>query len=77
MDDLPAVLRSSAALLTPDEARGPILAGVSGGADSLALLHLLWRWSGEGGPTVEVVHVQHGLRPAAEGGRSASPGGGR
>ena len=61
--DLGAQVRSSAAALTSDETGGPVLVGVSGGADSLALLHLLWRWSHEGGPPLQAVHVDHGLRP--------------
>ena len=36
-----------------------ILVGVSGGADSLTLLHLLTQWPGV---TVEAAHVHHGLR---------------
>lgn len=63
MGDLAARVRSAAAALTPDELAGPVLVGVSGGADSLALLHLLWRWSHEGGPLLHAAHVDHGLRP--------------
>lgn len=35
---------------------------VSGGSDSLALLHLLHDWQRTGGPTVAAVTVDHGLR---------------
>ncbi len=40
-----------------------ILVAVSGGPDSLCLLHLLWRLHGAGGPQVHVAHFDHGLRP--------------
>ncbi|MCS7234574.1 MAG: tRNA lysidine(34) synthetase TilS [Armatimonadota bacterium] len=43
-----------------------VLAACSGGADSVALVHLLSRLSGEGKWEVAVGHVNHGLRPAAE-----------
>ncbi|MCY1126988.1 tRNA lysidine(34) synthetase TilS [Frigidibacter sp. RF13] len=38
---------------------------VSGGGDSVALLHLLNDWRLEGGPDLAVVTVDHGLRPEA------------
>jgi tRNA(Ile)-lysidine synthase len=38
---------------------------VSGGGDSMALLHLLNDWRREGGPDLSVVTVDHGLRPEA------------
>lgn len=41
-----------------------ILCAVSGGADSVALLHALSRLRGETGYALEAVHVQHGLRGA-------------
>ncbi|MGQ9925370.1 MAG: hypoxanthine phosphoribosyltransferase [Chloroflexaceae bacterium] len=47
-------------LLRPDAL---ILAAVSGGPDSLCLLHLLWRLHAAGGPQVHVAHFDHGLRP--------------
>ena len=42
--------------LTPDQ---PVLVGVSGGPDSLCLLHLLWKL----GVPLAVAHLDHGLRP--------------
>lgn len=38
---------------------------VSGGGDSMALMHLLADWRGTGGPDLAVVTVDHGLRPEA------------
>jgi tRNA(Ile)-lysidine synthase len=41
-----------------------IVAAVSGGPDSIALMHLLARWSaGRSGPALIVATVDHGLRP--------------
>lgn len=40
---------------------------VSGGGNSLALLHLLARWRAGGGPELAAVTVDHGLRPEAAG----------
>lgn len=42
--------------------RGKILAAVSGGADSVAMLHALWRLRRETKREVVVAHVQHNLR---------------
>ncbi len=39
---------------------------VSGGSDSLALLYAAHAWSTNGGPAVEAVTVDHGLRPEAK-----------
>jgi len=44
-----------------------VIAAVSGGADSVALLHLLKRLSNEFPFTIQVVHVDHGLRGRASG----------
>ena len=38
---------------------------VSGGSDSLALLHLMHRWAADAGVTVQAVTVDHGLRKEA------------
>lgn len=38
-----------------------VLVGLSGGADSMALLHILTHWS-EDGLSVSAVHIHHGLR---------------
>jgi len=45
----------------PDEKR--IAVAVSGGGDSMALLHLAVQWSRLGGPVLDVLTVDHGLRP--------------
>lgn len=43
-----------------------VVVAVSGGADSVALLHLLWRWREELGLWLYVAHLNHRLRPEAE-----------
>lgn len=47
-----------------------VITGVSGGADSVCLLHLLWRMRRERGFRLLVVHVDHGVR--AESGEDAA-----
>ncbi|MEZ0172058.1 tRNA lysidine(34) synthetase TilS [Microvirga sp. TS319] len=42
-----------------------ILAAVSGGPDSVAMMHLLALWGSERRPPVLIATVDHGLRPAA------------
>jgi tRNA(Ile)-lysidine synthase len=42
-----------------------VLAAVSGGPDSIALMHLLARWNGDAGCRILVATVDHGLRPEA------------
>lgn len=42
-----------------------ILAAVSGGPDSMAMMHLLARWAPDRRPPVFVATVDHGLRPEA------------
>ena len=55
-------------LFAPLDRASGILAAVSGGPDSIALMPLLDRWSGAGrGAPVLVATVDHGLRPEAAG----------
>ncbi len=44
-----------------------VIVAVSGGPDSMALLHVLWEVRDRLGLTLEVAGVDHGLRPAAAG----------
>jgi tRNA(Ile)-lysidine synthase len=44
----------------------PVLVGVSGGADSVALLHTLQAVRSRFSLTLHVLHVHHGLRPEAD-----------
>lgn len=48
-----------------------ILVAVSGGPDSLCLLHLLWRLRAQGGPTLHVAHLDHRFRGAASAAEAA------
>jgi len=72
--DLLPALRAAADLLLPEELAAPILVGVSGGPDSLALLHLLWRWAAGREWALQAIVVDHALRPesAAEAARVAA-----
>jgi tRNA(Ile)-lysidine synthase len=44
---------------------GPVLVAVSGGSDSIALLMLASAWAGQNKVDLQVVTVDHGLRPEA------------
>jgi tRNA(Ile)-lysidine synthase len=61
---LSTILRTIAthALFRPGDR---VLVAVSGGPDSMALLHALWEARARLGVTLEVVGVDHGLRPEA------------
>lgn len=61
---VPAHLATMERQFAPDP---PAILGVavSGGGDSLALLHLLHDWRSAGGPELRVATVDHGLRPDA------------
>ncbi len=50
------------AMFTPGDL---VLVGVSGGADSLALLHVLWSLREKLGVSLHVAHLNHGLRREA------------
>lgn len=57
-----------AALFQPLQAFGHVLAAVSGGPDSMALMGLLARWAAaQGGVKVSIATVDHGFRPEARG----------
>lgn len=45
---------------------GRVLCAVSGGRDSVALLHLLRAWAGQEGFFLEAAHFNHHLRPTAD-----------
>ena len=44
------------------KAEDMVVAGISGGADSIAMLHILKNLQKEIGFSMEVVHVHHGIR---------------
>lgn len=46
------------------ETGGRLVVGLSGGADSVCLLHVLWRLAPRYGWDLQAVHVHHGLRGA-------------
>lgn len=51
-------------MLSPGE---KVVAGISGGADSVCLLLVLQEWSRRYGLELSVIHVHHGIREEAEG----------
>ncbi len=59
-DRVELAFRRAAVRLIPD--RTVVLAAVSGGADSVALLHLLHKFAGRRAVHVQVAHLDHGLR---------------
>jgi len=64
-------LRALFACAPPDN---PVALAVSGGGDSMALLHLALRWSRLGGPALYALTVDHGLRPDSAGEAQAVAG---
>ncbi len=50
-------------MLQPGE---KVVVGVSGGADSMALLHALWEIRRDSHLSLLVAHLDHGLRPEGE-----------
>jgi tRNA(Ile)-lysidine synthase len=66
--DLVATLRAvqaQAGIFPPPDpaAPTPVVVGVSGGVDSVCLLHALRQVAGEWGLALHVAHLDHGLRP--------------
>ena len=57
--------REAMAALGPFEQRPHIAVGVSGGPDSMALLHLLLDWAVEPSAKITALTLDHGLRPEA------------
>lgn len=57
-DKVRAYIEENQMILPEDK----VLAGVSGGGDSMAMLHMLWTLSGELGFSLAAVHVHHGIR---------------
>ena len=52
--------------LTEERRSVPVLAAVSGGLDSMCLLHFLTEWGSSHGFSVTCAHFHHGLRAAAD-----------
>ncbi len=59
-DRVELAFRLAASRLIPDGTR--VLAAVSGGADSVALLHLLRDYARRRGVSIQLAHLDHGLR---------------
>ncbi len=62
-DDLPAAFRAAITSQQLFSKASRILVGVSGGMDSIALLHLLRALPSSWKPTLMIAHLDHGLRP--------------
>ena len=65
MDNFALLLREVRGSLSRCKIDGRVLVGLSGGADSVALLRALSALRDESGPTLSAVYVNHGLRAAA------------
>ncbi|MDP2737738.1 MAG: tRNA lysidine(34) synthetase TilS [Pseudorhodobacter sp.] len=65
MTDIGAALAARIDTAFPPGRFARLGVAVSGGGDSMALMHLLADWAGRGGPQVAVVSLDHGLRPEA------------
>ena len=48
------------------EAGAPVVVGVSGGADSVCLLHVLWLLAPQWRLVLHAAHLDHGLRPSSQ-----------
>jgi tRNA(Ile)-lysidine synthase len=63
--DLQARFDAALGAVPEDLRTGPVGLAVSGGSDSLALLHLARRWAAGRGQSLRVLTVDHRLRPEA------------